>query len=78
MHSTINHDDVEFRMVLEHFDVIQGLAIDKNAVGIIANLYLAHFVGSHKQFRHAVGGGNERLMGGESEEFLKVSEISSI
>ena len=52
MHPSIDTDDVEFVMVLQDFNVLQGIAIDKDAIREVADLDLAHFVGSHKQLRH--------------------------
>lgn len=78
VHSPIDDDDIQPGVFLKNFDVVQGPAIDEDAVGIIANLDLAHFVGSHEQFRHAVRGGDERLVGGEPKKFLKVSKVPGV
>ena len=47
VHASVDHDDVQFAVVLQDVDVFDGVAVDEQHVGVVAGLDLAHFIVAH-------------------------------
>jgi hypothetical protein len=68
MHPSIDDDNIQFAMVLQNPDVLAGVPVDKDTIGVIARPDLAQLVAAHEQRRHAGRGGDDGLVGREVEE----------
>lgn len=62
MHSTIDANDIQPVVVLQHRDVFQRISVHQYAVGIVTCLDFAQFMGLHKKSRHPSGRCNDCLL----------------
>lgn len=78
MHPPIDHNHIQLIMVLQHANILQRIAIDKNTVRIIPGLDLAQLVLAHEQLRDARGGGDDALVRREAEIGVEVLEVAGV
>jgi hypothetical protein len=78
MHAPIDKDDIEPRSILQDAEIGQRIAIHNDAVRIKPGEDLPQLVLAHEELGHARGRGDDAFIGGESEEFLEMDEISCV
>jgi len=78
VHAAVDQDDVELRMVLQDLDVGERVAVDDDAVRVVARFDLAELVLAHEQLGHAGRRGDDALVRGEAEQLLEVGEVAGV
>lgn len=79
MNPTIDDDNIELIVILQDRDVLQGIAVYKDAVGIVSTLNLP--VAPHQEYSISSGRGDDTLVRGETEqvdEMFKITRIGSV
>lgn len=78
VNAAVDQDDVKLRVVLEDLNVIEGVAVDDDAVRVVAGLDLAELVLAHEQLGHTGRRGDDALVCSEAEQFLEVREVAGV
>lgn len=81
MNSTIDDNNIELVVILQDRDVLQGIAVYKDAVGIVSRLNLPKLVAPHQECSNSSGRGDDTLVRGETEqvdEMFKITRIGSV
>lgn len=78
MDAAVDKNDVQLRVVLEDFDLLERITVHKDTVSIIAGLDMPEFVLPHEELSDAGGGSNDGFVGCEAEEVLEVREVARV
>ena len=78
VNAAVDDDNVEQVMLLQNCDVLQGLPVHHNTVGVVSFFNLAHLVGTHEQLCNPIRCRDDGLMGCESKALHEVGEITGI
>ena len=78
VHAAVDEDDAELAVVLQHGDVLQRVAVDQDAVGVVARLDLAQVAAAHHLRRHARRRRDDGLVRAEPQQLDEVLQVARV